>query len=213
MATRRGWDGRLLRKVDGLALDGWTAAEIVRELDGMERSESFTADRVPGIRTIERWVKAIQPKDPSGRWRLSVVDAEDAAFLLAVRAAVISGTEGRVRELTVTTVGWLRAIHAVAPDLEPWSAHRLARSYLSRIERERDTGDLDAWLAFGPWRGKEAAASYERAVREGWVDHSPSALNWPSRVVIAAGVAAEVSSDLSWVDVLAEDLPGDSWTP
>jgi hypothetical protein len=208
MTTRRGWDGRLLRKVDGLALDGWAAAEILRELEEEVRSGSLTADRVPGIRTIERWVKDTQPKDSSGRWRLSVVDAEDASFLLTVRAAVISGTDGRVRELTVATVGWLRAIHAVAPDLEPWSAHRLARSYLSRIEQEQDTGDLDAWLAFGPWRGMEAAAAYERAVREGWVDHRLSALNWPSRVVVAAGVSGEPSSDLAWVDVLAEDLPG-----
>jgi hypothetical protein len=186
MATRRGWDGRLLRKVDGLALDGWAAAEILRELEEEVRSGSLTADRVPDIRTIERWVKATQPKDRSGRWRLSVVDADDAAFLLTVRAAVISGSEGRIRDLSVAVAAWLRAIHAVAPDLEAWSAHRLARSYLSRIEQKQDTGDLDAWLAFGPWRGKEAAAAYQRAVGAGWVDHWPSALNL-SRIVIAAG--------------------------
>jgi hypothetical protein len=209
IATRRGWDGRLVRRVEALALDGWTAAEIERELDKLVSSESLTADRVPDTRTLQRWVKAIQPKDTSGRWRLDVGDAEGAAFLLTARAAVTSESEGRIRELSVAATAWLRTIHAVAPDLDPWSAHRLARSYLSRVEREQDTGDLDLWLAFGPWRSAEAAAAYERAVREGWVDHSPSGINWPSRVVIAAGVAGQVTSDLAWVDVLAEDLPGD----
>ena len=195
MATRRGWDGPVARQAEAWALDGLTAAEIARELDKLVLSGSLSPDQVPHIRTIQRHVKDVRPVDPSGRWRLSVVDDDDAAFLLSARAAVISATEGRVREISVAAAAWLRAIHAVAPDLEAWSAHRLARSYLSRIEQKQDTGDLDAWLAFGPWRGKEAAAAYERAVRAGWIDHWPSPLNLP-RIVIAAGGGKVVVAEL-----------------
>jgi hypothetical protein len=217
MATRRGWDGRLLRKVDGLALDGWTAAEILRELEEGVRSGSLTADRVPNIRAIERWVKAIQPKDPSGRWRLSVADAEDAEFLLAARAAVMSSTEGRVREVSVATAAWLRVIHAVAADLAPIWAYRFARLYQVRVERKADTGDLDALVGFGPWRSEQAAAEYERAVDAGWVVRSPTTIdmNLPTRVVLVAGDPPTADGEphlhggLDWVGVLAEGMDAD----
>ena len=217
MATRRGWDGRLLRKVDGLALDGWAAAEILRELEEEVRSGSLTADRVPTIRAIERWVKAIQPKDPSGRWRLSVADAEDAEFLLAARAAVMSSTEGRVRELSVAAAAWLRVIHAAAPDLAPIWAYRFARLYQVRVGRNEDTGDLDALVGFGPWRSKRATAEYERALDAGWVVRSPTTINMnlPTRVVLVAGEPPSADGelplwgDLAWVGVLAEGMDAD----
>jgi hypothetical protein len=209
MATRRGWDGPLVRRVFNLALDGWSAAEIERELNRLVESGSLVLDRVPTLRTVERWVKDVRPNHSSGRWRLDVSDGEDAAFLLAVRVAVMDVTDGRVRDLSVASVAWLRVILAVAPDLEPTAAYRLARLYQSRVERKQDTGNLDAWLAFGPWRSPQAAAAYERAVERGWIEGSPVTLNWASKVVLAASVVASSGGQTSlgsvtWTEVLGE---------
>jgi hypothetical protein len=216
MATRRGWDGPAHRRAYELALDGWTAAEIDRELQRLVDAGTLPRDSVRGLRSIERLVGEVRPKDPSGRWRLSVAEGEDAPFLLATRVAVMEETGGRTRDISIGAVAWLRVIHVVAPDLEPPTAYRLARLYLSRMEREQDTGDLDAWLAFGPWRSPAAAAAYERAVDAEWISASPAALNWASRVVLAAnvpvspGVDPHVSGDLAWTGVVAESLASDA---
>ncbi len=217
MATRRGWDGPVARQVEAWALDGLIAAEIERELDKLVLSGSLSADRVPNIRTIQRHVKDVRPVDPSRRWRLSVADDDDAAFLLSARAAVISATEGRVREISVAAAAWLRAIHAVAADLAPIWAYRFARLYQVRVERNEDTGDLDALLGFGPWRSKRATAEYERALDAGWVVRSLTAINMnlPTRVVLVAGEPPSADGelplwgDLAWVGALAEGMDAD----
>ena len=218
MAPRRGWDGPVAQRVVQWALDGLNGAEILRELDKMVLSGSLSADRVPNIRTIQRHIEDVRPIDPSGRWRLSVTDDDDAAFLLGTRAAVISATEGRVRELSVATAAWLRVIHATAPDLAPIWAFRVARTYQARVEREADTGDLDALVGFGPWRSEQATAEYERAVDAGWVVRSPTTinLNLPTRVVLVAGEpptadgGLHLHGGLEWVGVLAEGMDADS---
>jgi hypothetical protein len=172
-------------------LEGRSPAEIERDLLGRaDKGEFGESGRqwVPALRTIQRDVKFIRPPDPSGGWAFQPTEGEDAAFLLATLATVITQTGGRVSRLTNGVAAWLQAIHAAAPDLDPWTAFTLAHMYQARSDRNLDWDDLDAWLAFGPWRGGEAAERYEKAVREGWIPPSPVAMNYASRVVIAAGL-------------------------
>lgn len=183
---------------EDLALKGHSAAAIERDLKERARKGEFGAEWIPGRRTIQRDVRAIHPPDPSGLWSFSPAEGGDATFVLTTLATVIYETHGRVARLGNRTADWVQAIHAVAPDLDPWNVFVLARMYEARGERNLDVDDLDAWLAFGPWRGAEAALRYQEAVTKGWVPPSPAAMNLASRAVIAAA---------------ALDLPGEDTKP
>jgi len=186
MATRK---NRLLAVtliVEDLARQGRTPAEIERELQSRAEKGEFDAAWIPRRRTLQRDVKRVRPPDPSGLWTFSSDEEEGAAFVLATLSVVIDRTRGRVTRLSNGTANWLQAIHAVAPELDHWTAFTLASMYQARSDRNLDWDDLDAWLAYGPWRGEEAAERYERAVAEGWVPHSPIEMNFTSRVIVAA---------------------------
>jgi hypothetical protein len=211
MTTRRGWPPEFVEKVSSLALDGLTAPEILRRLEiGVARGV-VTADYLPDLRTIQRWVKALNVVDRSGRWRLTPTADADARFALAARAELMTETDGRVSEISNETASWLLTVHAVAPDLDPLSAHRIARLYQVRTTHGHDTGDLDAWLGFRPWQSDMAAAQYEAAVAAGWIKPPPSGLNFATRVFVAASAASASggqysgqSRDLRWVDPLVQ---------
>jgi hypothetical protein len=188
MATRRKRSrlAAVMAVEEDLALRGHSPAAILRDLQDRAGKGDFPAEWIPSRRTIERDVNEIQPPDPSGLWSFSPVEGEDATFVLTTLATVIYQTGGRVTRLGNRTADWVQAIHAVVPDLDPWNAFVLARMYEARGERNLDVDDLDAWLAFGPWRGPEAASRYGEVVSKGWVALSPVAMNVASRVVIAA---------------------------
>jgi hypothetical protein len=211
VTTRRGWPPEIVDKVFSLALDGLTPPEILRRLDADLARGVVTVDKLPDLRTIQRWVKELSALDRSGRWRLTPAAEAADAFALTARVEVMTETEGRVSEISNETESWLLTIHAVAPDLDPVSAHRLARLYLARGAHARDTGDLDAWLGFRPWQSDAAAARYEAAVAAGWIKPPPSGLNLATRVFVAAGAATASggqftgqSPDLRWVGPLVE---------
>jgi len=200
-----------VQKVQSDALDGLTPTEILRRLDEALAREAITAEKLPDLRTIQRWVRELRPADRSGRWRLGPADDASAGFVLAARAELMTETEGRVSEISNEAESWLMIVHAVAPDLDPLTAHRVARLYQMRTKQGRDTGDLDAWLGFSPWQSDAAAARYEAAVAAGWIEPPPNGLNFSARVIIAASTAAlsggqysAESLNLRWVDPLAE---------
>lgn len=188
MATRkkRSRQAAISAVEQDLAMKGLSPAAIERDLQDRAGKGEFPAEWIPSRRTIERDVNEIQPPDPSGLWAFSPAEGEDATFVLTTLATVIYQTGGRVARLGNRTADWVQAIHAVAPDLDPWNVFVLARMYEARGERNLDVDDLDAWLAFGPWRGAEAASRYGEAVSKGWLSLSPVAMNLASRAVIAA---------------------------
>jgi hypothetical protein len=190
MATRRNWPREVVDMVTLLALDGLTPPEILRKLDKAWTSGALAVEKLPDLRTIQRWVKELRPVDRSGRWRLGPTDAAGLGFVLTARAELMAETDGRVSEISNETASWLLTVHEVAPDLEPLSAHRVARLYQVRTEQGGDTGDLDAWLGYGPWRNDKALARYEAAVAGGWIKPPPPpGLNFLARVVKAASLA------------------------
>lgn len=142
----------------------WSPAQIRR---GLERQKGFEG-RLPSAKTFETIVKRIRGAgDSTAPWHLS--DGNEGALILPVLAEVIANTMGERRHLTEAEAGWICRVRRAAPDLSPlFAAYQLARVYLSRNARDVPTADLDAFLAFAPWRSEELAQRYYNAVYEGW---------------------------------------------
>ncbi len=104
--------------------------------------------------------------------------------MLAVLRSVILETRGRVKHLTSAEAERITKVHAVAPDLDPWQQYRLARAYILRsVQHDQPTDDLDALLAFAPWRSTEARKCYDDARAAGYVRSLP--------LYLAVGTAIE----------------------
>ena len=67
-------DGDIEAAIESMALDGWTPAQISKEL---HRQERFLG-RVPEDRTIQRRVSALQARDKSGAWSVADATTRDA---------------------------------------------------------------------------------------------------------------------------------------
>ena len=158
--------GEVKEAIEELAMRGWKAPDIHEAL-----VERFTAGRAPKLRTVQRWVA--QKSDPSGAWRFADADAEDAALLLPVLAALISETRGRRKELSNAEAERVAKICGAAPGVDPWYAYVLARLYMLREQANMASPDIDAYLAYAPWRGKQEADAYGQALEEGWVTMVP----------------------------------------
>ena len=138
---------------------GRNAAEIYDEVVG---------DRgIPSLRTVQVIAK-LAKGDASDIWSVTDSEPEDAALLLPVVAALISKSAGRVR-LTVDAAAWVLHVRRLAADLPPYAAWQIATFYQGRHGAGLATTDVDALLAFAPWRGPVAWVRYKDAVDAGWV--------------------------------------------
>jgi len=182
MAKRRRYiDGDVQEAIEELAIEtDWTPAQIQRKLEKQERFKDESRDtgtRVLSLRTTQKIVKEARHRDLSGRWELP--DADDdgaAALILDVLAAVIEETEGRRQYLTKMEAAWVTRIRRAAPDLPPsFDTYRLARFYMAREHWQMPSPDLDALLAFAPWRSEERRQAYVLALQEEWVPEVPTA--------------------------------------
>lgn len=151
------------RAIEDLALKGWEPIQIYRNLEGKEKFK----DKLPSLRTVQTIVKQGRPRDTTGAWTLEDSAAGDAALVLETLAAVIEYSEGLTTAFTIKQAEWIVRIRRAAPDLHLWAAYHLAWSYQSRIEEKISTADLDAYLAFAPWRSDDALARYKEAFRQG----------------------------------------------
>lgn len=172
MATKkRGrpkFDGDIMDAIDAYADEGWSPAQIHRELG--KRAEF--ASRLPTLRTVQRYVSD-RPYDPSGTWSLEQAQPDELETLLPILAAVIERTEGRLTYLTNTEAQWLTRLGRVAADLGEWMLYRLARMYIRRKDAGEATDDLDAYLAFAPWRGPESERRYSEIWGAGKIPPAP----------------------------------------
>ena len=116
--------------------------------------------RIPHIRTIQRIVRENTPQDPSAPWQLAEASGGDAALVLPVLAAMIEVSEGRLKALSTAKAEWIVKLRRVADDLPLWAIYELTIKYMLRRERHNPTDDLDAFLAFAPWRSKEHNKRY-----------------------------------------------------
>lgn len=148
-------DGELKDSIEILALRGWKAPAVRAFL-----RKQFGKTRTPDLRTIQRWVKKFTPQDPSGPWQLAEATGEDAALVLPVLAELIEASGGRLNIISNAKAEWIVRLRHVADDLPPWTIYELAHVYMLRRERQDSTDDLDAFLAFAPWRTPEGAERY-----------------------------------------------------
>ena len=121
--------------------------------------------RVPTLRTIQRYVRALSAPDLSGQWSPFEGDPEDVAAVLPVLAAVLEKTEGRTQQLTREEAAQVARVCRAAPDIPPWEAYGLARAAVVAKWTKASTEGLDHYLALAPWR--DDGERYARAFLSG----------------------------------------------
>jgi hypothetical protein len=159
-----------------LALDeGRSGAAIQRELSFMHaRGELPKTEHVPDVRTVQRIIKedlGIGAPPPS--WS-PTGSGGGSRQLLDTLALVIQRTEGRIRSLSVAEAECFTRLEPLTAGMSPLKLWRLARLYVARAVLKKTVDDLDAYLAFAPWRNIRAAVTYQDAVDAGWVPQIPA---------------------------------------
>ena len=163
MPARPTTDAIILAEIDRMAMLGHTARNIHQVIG----SDPRLADRPnrPALRTVQERVRRArvqEAQDMSGQWTLASADPVSAGLVLDTIAAVIEDTGGGVHSLTVAHGRWVEAIRQARPDLPLFSAWYLARMYVRRQNDGKPTDDYDRFLAFAPWRSRDALELYVR---------------------------------------------------
>ena len=173
MATRkraRYVDGDVEDEIVTLASDAYAPKQI----EGLLRNDPAFDARVPHLRTIQRIVKDAREPDTSAEWQLEMAPDAAPAVVIDVLTELVIQTDGRVSSLTVAEAKWVTALRNLAPDIPALETFRLARLYMSRRRANRPTSnDLDAFLAFAPWRNAEQALAHQSSVDAGKIGSPP----------------------------------------
>lgn len=124
----------------------------------------------PSVRTVQRYVAERAERDKAP-WSLALDRTGEAAAILDVIEAAIYATQGRVKTVTAAEAEMIGRIARATgyadsglPAVDIW---RLARLYVARRERGDGTEDLDAFLAFRPWKSQRDWDRYDRATING----------------------------------------------
>lgn len=176
------------------------AAEIYRYL---ERKFTGTGVPVPSERSIRNLVRELVPPDPSGPWAPGPDNdpREDALILttLAERPRRWPDRWAGKDWLAITNehARWLVWLRTGWPDIDPLVALALAAEYRARREAGRETADLDAYLAFAPWRSRDAYQQWDAAIKAGLVQEPPNFYgSWAAFTVMAKEVREEGKGDV-----------------
>jgi hypothetical protein len=143
------------------------------------------------VRTIQRIVRTVRSPDLSGSWTLAQASPDEARAVLPVLALVLE--RGYVDRLTLDEASWIYKLALIARDLPLQRLWLAATSYRVRVAHKLPTGDLDAFLAFAPWRGHEDQRRYWRLVVERKVQRPPLYLLQ--------------DADDGWANRMAQQLP------
>ena len=137
--------------------------EIERRLNEMVDSGEL-AGEVPLIRTIQRVRRELLFPETTDLWRIDDGKPEDAALILQVLGEIIVLTKGRKRTFIKQEAEWVLRIRKMIPDADSLKVWDIARSYLLHELRGQDSGPLDVYLSFTPWRSKEHYDRYWLAI-------------------------------------------------
>jgi hypothetical protein len=136
---------------------GWDTAEIIKKVQ--QQYQEGASDR-----NIQRAIARAKVSDDTPPWTpISEKSVEDAGLLLPVAQVAAVWSMGR-RRVTQAQAKLLLWVMRLVPDLPAWIAFRLVLAYQRRSGQ--DTEDIDSFLLFAPWRGKEARARYWSWVRD-----------------------------------------------
>lgn len=148
--------------------------ERARAFARMGRTVKEIADvhGFPEERTIRNWVRSVPKPKPEDAWSPRE-DADNAAYVLPVLAALVLASQGRRRTLTKAEANMVAVIGKLAPGCPPELVLQLTLVYVNRLPQE-DTDALDAFLAFRPWSGNQSHKTYLRALANGWAPPAPA---------------------------------------
>jgi len=162
-------DAEIVATIPQLAMLGHSAREIHRIIHADPR---FADRERPALRTVQAHVSKLHVRDSSGIWSLAAADPETSGLVLDALATIIDVSEGRVTTFTVAEAAWIEAIHRARRDIPAEDAWYLSRFYVTRERHNEPTDDLDAYLAYAPWRDNDARERYITATIAG---HIPAA--------------------------------------
>jgi hypothetical protein len=199
--------------IEGMADEGYAPAQIEKELHG-ERYEHLPRP-LPVLRTIQRIVKERQPGD-SDPWFLDKSLEVDPVSAIDVLTQVIITTGGKVMALSGDEAKWITRLRDLSPDLPSWATYRLARLYITRRAEKAATGfDLDAFLAFAPWRNPQQAINYRDAIKAGRIAPPPPFLaelvpaGWVDEMIVNALDKVPSPELMQTISAALSNLPAD----
>jgi hypothetical protein len=173
MRKRRPYtDARVRNAIAELARSGFAPVEIDRRL----KDRDDLPRPLPVLRTIQRIFREVSPPDRSGDWSLMDAAPDEVEIMLPVLAAILERSEGAKDTMSRAEAEALLRVRTAGPDLPPWESYMLACEYLVRADAGDPTVDLDAFLAFAPWRSGENLARFRR-----WADRISPAMSYGPR--------------------------------
>ena len=149
---------------------------IVQDLSATEIHRALLEsgdERIPHLRTIQRWVREMARKNTSSEWNIGESDILEAREVIPVLEAIIIRSRGGIRTVTRDEARWIGLVAASAPGLHKWNVWVLARLYQMREYQGGGFDDLDAFMAFTPWLDLQAHENYVRAIDLGLVSMIP----------------------------------------
>ncbi|CAN5246616.1 hypothetical protein BH23CHL1_BH23CHL1_13500 [soil metagenome] len=168
-------DGDVQDAIETLAIDtDWGPTQIQRHL---EAKPEF-AGRLPKIRTFQDVVKEVRSADPTETWSVHDSNPETANLVLETIAVMMVQTGGSVRNVTKGLAEWIVKVGTICPKMSYPNVYRMAWLYNVRIINKESTTDLDAYLAFKPWKDAGHQVAYTRAIGEGWITAPPAVMSF-----------------------------------
>jgi hypothetical protein len=217
VATRRPVGGRertaaaIETLIVNKSLIGWTPVQIERDLKHLVATDPrWKGIKVPVLRTIQRIHKRAQPSYDSEPWAVEDADPSDARVVLDYLADAVEVTTGRVAEITRGEAEWVARLRALGSPLPFPELRRLISTYRDRLERGIDTGDLDAFLAYQPWRSRDDCRRYATLVIRGVVYPVPQWLVQTTPMNELFGFEVVAAFEHSEPRTLTEEPP-DPW--
>ena len=209
MATRkrrRNMDSAILYEIEAKALENWTPSQIHTDLERKLKAQDRLVE-VPSLRTVQRIVKDVEIRDTSGTWRPADDEAEDARLILEVLANIIIYSSGKKRSFSKAEARWVLKIRKLASDADAVKVWRLARTYMVyESQGNASTEDLDAYLAFAPWRNKNHLLHYVYAAVKGWIPVSPRFHDLYFDVTAAFGLQQHIGRQMSLLELPPEQI-------
>lgn len=165
---RRSWPLSVVGRIKEMAASELSAGAIHRrlELEASSGEADFGPADVPSRRTIHNIVAEHTPSDDTDPWALADAEADEAALILPVLAAIIEKTEERRSHVTQAQAQWIVRIRRAAPDLNAWMVYHIAMNYMAFAEYGLPHNHLDAYLGFAPWRSQVNRWRYNKATEK-----------------------------------------------
>ncbi|HUF53688.1 MAG TPA: hypothetical protein VMR52_07945 [Dehalococcoidia bacterium] len=137
-------------------------------------SGEFREGDVPSENTLRDMVKETLGRLPVGYeywaapWSFADEgEAADAALMLSMLTEMIDDSAGSYPRISRGLARWMvRVRRAAAPGLPAGNISHFATLYLRREWTGESTDDLDAFLAFAPWRSERATWVYQQACKQ-----------------------------------------------